>query len=188
VHRLIGVLHDFGDLEKLEGQLAIPEGLRFLPWSKVMPQLYDTIQGDRRGNWVFYGILVLVVALGVANTMTMAVMERTREFGVMMALGTSPYRLVAMVVCEAAWISALGAAAGLLVGGAANLVTARWGIPVGSEPISYGGLEISVMHAKNTFLAAVLSPALVLFSGIAASLLPAIRVARMKPVQAIREG
>jgi ABC-type antimicrobial peptide transport system permease subunit len=117
----------------------------------------------------------------------MTVFERTREFGVMMALGTSPGRIVGVVLGEALWLSLLGVSAGLALGVAANAVTQVWGIPVGEGPITYGGVSIETMHAANTFAAVFLAPAVVFASGVLAAVFPSVRAARLRPVDAIRE-
>jgi len=187
VHALVGIVKRIGEADGLAAELTLPGADELLSWKETLPALHQTIAGDRAGNWIFIGILLAVVALGVANTMTMVVMERTREFGVMMALGATRARVVGLVLTEAAWVTGLGAAVGLLVGIGANLITQRWGIPVASEPINYGGMTIAVMRARNDALAVVLGPGLVLAAGFLATLLPALRAARLVPAEALRE-
>jgi ABC-type lipoprotein release transport system permease subunit len=188
VHRIVGLVDTFSEARSLGDGLRLPHGLAFLTWEEVLPSLHTTIEQDRAGNWISLGILLAVVVLGVANTMTMVVMERTREFGLLMALGTSPARVLALVLCEASWVSGIGAGGGLLLGAAANLVAGRWGIPVGSEPMSYGGVTLDVMHAANTGMALALGPLLTLACGVLAALPPGLRAARLSPADAIREG
>ena len=153
-----------------------------------MPQLAQTIKSDRAGLWLFNLILLAVVALGVTNTISMAVIERSRELGVMSALGTTPARLVGIVLGEAAWLSIIGVGAGPAAGIGVHLPTLKWEIPIGSEPISYGGIEIASMHATNTVEAVIYWPAIILLFALIAALPPAIRTARMRPAEAIREG
>ena len=187
-HRLVGIVDDMDRLEAIGATLRLEPGQVFLPWKEVMPSLHQTIEGDRAVNWIFLGILLMVVALGIANTMTMVVMERTREFGVMMALGTSPLRVLILVLIEAFWVCGLGATLGLALGMGVNYITTFWGIPVASEPISYGGVIIEVMHAENNLFGSVLAPSMVLVCGLLAALFPAIRAARLRPAEALREG
>jgi len=188
VHKIVGVLKSISLADKLGGLLKLPEDLHYRGWKEVMPQLAQTIKSDRSGLWIFNLILLAVVALGVTNTMSMAVIERSRELGVMSALGTTPARLVGIVLGEAAWLSLIGVGTGLAAGIAVNLLTLKWEIPVASEPISYGGIEIASMHATNTVEAVLYWPAIILICALIASLPPAIRTARMRPADAIREG
>lgn len=191
VHRLVGAateLHRLGRVEAasgLGGQNG--DGVRFMGWERILPDLAGGMASKKGGMWVFSCIILITVLLGVSNTMMMSVMERTREFGVMMALGASPGRLMAVVLIEAAWVTALGTAGGLTIGVLANLATAYWGIPYPQGSVSFGGVVITEMTAANGFTGTVIFPALVMLSGLAAGLLPAWRVARLKPALAIRE-
>jgi ABC-type lipoprotein release transport system permease subunit len=185
-HRLIGRVTELTEVDLVGNSVSLGEGSVFLPWREVTPSLYNTIESDRAGLWIFLVILMAVTALGVANTMMMVVLERTREFGVMMALGTSPRRVVAMVLAEAAWLSAVSVVAGIVLGTIFIMLTWKWGIPVGPEPITYGGVEMSVMRAANTLDALIIAPLLIMASGIAAGVLPAMRAARLNPAEALR--
>ncbi len=187
VHRLVGLATSLGVIETVKRETTLSNGLTFLTWQEVMPSLDQTIRGDRAGLWVFVFIMLAVVVLGVTNTMMMAVLERTREFGVMMALGTTPGRIVGVVLSEAAWITLIGVLSGLIVGVIANLITLKWGIRLLDEPITYGGVVIEVMRARNTFDGNVVFPFLIFVSGLVAGLAPALRAARLKPAQALRQ-
>ncbi len=89
------------------------------------------------------GTLVLVLvfiaaAAGVANTMVMATFERTREFGMLLALGTHPARLMRLVVAESIALGLMGAVIGTSIGIVLVVVTHRTGIDyswlAGGEP------------------------------------------------------
>lgn len=188
IHRVVGAATSLNRLKKIERSVSLDPPLRFLPWQEVLPELNATIKGDRAGLWFFLFIILAVVLLGVSNTMMMTVMERTREFGVMMALGSSPGRVIRVIMSEAAWVTALGVGLGLAIGVAANLATAHWGLRIMDEPITYGGVVIDVMTSENTIIGNLIFPALIFTCGLAAGLLPALRAARLKPAAAIREG
>ena len=188
IHKIVGISTSISLVDELGSSLKLPGNLHYRGWKAVMPQLAQTIKSDRAGLWLFNLILLAVVALGVTNTISMAVIERSRELGVMSALGTTPARLVGIVLGEAAWLSIIGVGAGLAAGIGVNLLTLKWEIPIGSEPISYGGIEIASMHATNTVEAVIYWPAIILLFALIAALPPAIRTARMRPAEAIREG
>jgi ABC-type antimicrobial peptide transport system permease subunit len=134
-------------------------------------------------------ILLLIVTIGMVNTTLMGVMERMREFGVILALGATPARLKAMVLTEALLLGILAAVAGTLLGCLTSwyLVTVgidlRAFLPEGTE---YGGVVFDpVLRARwnpDAMLAfAVAIPAL----AVLASLYPAMRAGRIKPVRAL---
>ena len=133
-------------------------------------------------------VIVLVVLLGVSNSMAMSVLERTREFGVMMAIGTSPKRIIALTVWEAFWLSGLAVLLGTVFGLLTIHSLKDTGIPLGSEPIEFGGIMISHIKPITVVTATVTYPVVIFVSGMLAGVLPALRAARLEPVKAIREN
>jgi len=185
-HRVVGVVRRLEDLPDVEAEAKLADGLQFMKWSDVSPTLDHTIKSDRAGLWIFLAIIMAVVILGVVNTITMSVMERTRELGVLMALGTEPRGVVGLILCESAWTSLIGAAAGTGLGIAMNAITRIWGIPIIGGPITYGGVVIETMRAAETMTGDVIFPLIIFVSGLIAGLPPAVRAARLKPAAALR--
>lgn len=128
------------------------------------------------------GLALLVAALGVANTMMMAIYERTREIGVLKALGSSPREIRWLFTVEAALIGLLGGAAGLifgiLLGRLVDWIAHRYLV---NEGVTGVGL-LSVVPPWLS-LGALAFAALI---GIIAGLYPAARAARLDPVEALR--
>ena len=126
-------------------------------------------------------IALLVAVLGVANTIMMNVRERTREIGIMMAVGGDARDLQRLFVVESAALGALGGAAGLLVGGA--LATGLdWGINLYLSGLGVPSLtvfDLSAPIALATWGGAVLVSLL-------AGVVPARRAARVEPAEALR--
>ncbi len=186
VHRLVGLVRDIDRLEELKKGFQISPGDELLTWAEILPQLKQSIELDRGGLYITLAIILGVVLLGVGNTMMMAVLERTREFGVMLALGSTPGKLLLVMIGEAGWLTLLGVGAGTLCGSFLNYLTTIHPIPMGSEPQSYGGVMIHEMVALNGLMGNLYVPALILLCGMAAGLLPALRAARLNPARALR--
>ncbi len=133
-------------------------------------------------------ILALLAGFGVANTVLFSVLERTREFGVMIAVGMSPKRLARMVETE----SLLASAAGFLVGGAIGylllLVMSR-GITIGAQWAEMGGdfALPTTLYASASGWYWLASFSVVIVTGLVAAWYPARRAAALEPVEAIRE-
>jgi ABC-type lipoprotein release transport system permease subunit len=70
-------------------QLAPDSRLVVLDWEQLIPGLKQLIQTDMVQNWITYIALILIVTLSIMNTFLMSVLERTREFGIMLALGSA---------------------------------------------------------------------------------------------------
>lgn len=188
IHSLHGRLVDIDGVRSFAAGLALPPGLEVAPWTVVMPGLDETIRADRVGGDLFIGIILFVVVLGILNSMLMAVFERTRELGIMLAIGTAPRRLVAVIAAESAWMSAVGVALGVAGGLALIALLADSGIPLGDEPLDFGGVMLDRMVPVANLQSAVIFPLVIFVSGTLAGLWPARRAARLDPVRAIREA
>jgi ABC-type lipoprotein release transport system permease subunit len=165
-------------------------GLTVLPWHEALPQLAEYAAFYETEIYVMFAIMFAMVALGIVNTVLMSVLERQREFGVMLALGASPRTLATLVLAEAALLglvsTALGAAAGVLM---------NWPASVHGWDLTpyFGGKTVEVAgFALETVIKADLDPAkVVLFSvlafavTVAAAVYPALRAARSRPVDAL---
>ena len=154
---------------------------------------------DARPDYpILAGTLVLVLvflaaAAGVANTMVMATFERTREFGMLLALGTHPARLMRLVVVESIALGLIGAFIGTSIGVVLVLVTHRTGIDYswlaggGPSELSFAGLRWSLRFYPTLSVADVASAiAAVCVTSLLAATWPALRASRLQPVQALR--
>lgn len=97
-----------------------PHHLAVLPWQEVMSDLADFMAMDMGSNYVFQGIIFFLICFTILNTILMSVLERTREFATLLALGTPPGRLRGQIIVESALIGAIGALSGLALGGAVS--------------------------------------------------------------------
>ncbi len=93
-----------------------------LPWQRVLPELSTFMRIDKGANYVFQVLIIVMAMFTIFNTLLMSVLERKREFAVMLAVGTPPARVKAQVFVEAAIMGLLGVAIGLLLG-----ALAAWG-------------------------------------------------------------
>lgn len=86
-------------------------------WQEVMPEVASYIRMDRSSNWIFQAILLFLVLFTIFNTVSMSVLERRREFAILMAIGTRPGQLASVVFLESAFLGALGCLSGIVLGG-----------------------------------------------------------------------
>ncbi len=89
------------------------------PWEKVLPDLATYIRIDRGSNLVFQWIILFLIGFTIFNTLLMSVMERRREFAMLVALGTPLWRIRVQVLIEAGMTGLVGVALGLMLGGGA---------------------------------------------------------------------
>jgi putative ABC transport system permease protein len=129
-------------------------------------------------------VIVVIVVLSITNTVAMAVFERTREIGTLMALGIRPARVIEIFVLEALLIGVAGGGVGVMVGVAFCVaVNALGGIPVAPPPGATRGY-IAYLNLVPRVIAGSL--ALAILTALAGSLYPALRAARLAVAPALR--
>lgn len=165
-----------------------------IPWFEGRPDLYAFIAMKVGGGVVMVVIIALMVAAGIFNTVFVSVMERLREFGIMMAVGFSPAKLFRLVVYESVWLGVIGLAVAALVTIGPYLYLSRIGIDMGAYLGDAASTEISGVamatqlkfgiYPENTVRIVVLAFIAVVLAGI----YPAWRAGRVEPVESIRLG
>jgi ABC-type antimicrobial peptide transport system permease subunit len=132
-------------------------------------------------------VLVFVVTFSILNTFLMAVLERTREFGVLLALGTRAGFLGSVVMAESLLLLLLGLAVGLGLGVAASGVAAHYGIAFSSseELLAQWNLPARI-YPRLDLVSLIVGPAAVLVVTALAALFPLVRVRRLRPVDAMK--
>jgi putative ABC transport system permease protein len=172
---------------RVEELLPNGEALVVHDWDELLPGLTLGIQADFVSAWFMYGILIVLVAFSVLNTQLMSVLERTKEFGIVMSLGVTPGRLGRLVMLETTLMGIVGMLLGMVLGGALVLWLGRHGF-------TYPGLEEMAgkfnlpgrVYPELSAVGLLLGPMIVLVSSVAASLYPAVRLHWMEPVTAMR--
>ncbi len=167
--------------------LPAGEGLVVQDWDALQPGLKQAIQADIGSAFFMYAVLVVLVAFSVLNTQLMSVLERTREFGINLALGIAPGRLGRIVLLESGLMGLLG-----LVGGAAlGAVVTYW---FSVNGFSYPGMEELAasfnlparFYPQVTLPSLLIGPAVVFVFTLIAALYPALRLHWLEPVAAMR--
>jgi ABC-type lipoprotein release transport system permease subunit len=174
--------------EAIEPLVSVPKAAVF-DWQEVMPDLVLFVQMDNAGAYIFMGIIMVVVALGILNTVLMSVLERTREFGLMVALGMDPRRLLALVVLETTLLSLVSLGVGAILGFGAHLYFAAHGLDMGfasEEQLTMAGTVVdSVLYSELASGRVLLLVGIVFSVTLAVGIYPAIRASRVDPVRAI---
>jgi ABC-type lipoprotein release transport system permease subunit len=174
---------------KARVEALLPAGgeLVVLDWDQLQPGLRQAIRTDMVSAWFLYGVLVLLVAFSVLNTQLMSVLERTREFGVMLALGLGPGRLARLVAMETALLGGLGLVLGILFGTVLTLALARWGFTYpGMEEVARQFNLPARLYPRPGAAALLVGPGVVFAGALLAALYPALRLYRLQPVAAMR--
>jgi ABC-type lipoprotein release transport system permease subunit len=155
------------------------------PWQEFARSFYTAMKADKQGAWIMLFVIILIVAIGVLNTVLMTVLERTREYGVLRALGTPPADVFGLVVTEVLIMSLLSTFIGLIVSIPVNYFFSIHGVAM-PQPFSYGGVEFTHFYTELSAHSLYVPALTVSFSALAVSVFPALRAARVAPAQALR--
>ena len=193
VHEIVCTADSLFDVNKIKRLLKAnlcgekQRKIVVLDWKELLPGLVQGIQLDLASAVIFYFILVLVVAFSILNTFLMAILERKKEFGVMLALGVKPERLLKLVLMESSFLTLTGVVAGGAVGCFITLWFQTHGIDMAgaSEILKEYGMS-GIVYPKLSIVSALAGPLLVFVITICAALYPAFKVKKLVPVDAIR--
>jgi ABC-type lipoprotein release transport system permease subunit len=137
--------------------------------------------------FIFIGIIMLALAFGIINTMLMAILERTKELGMLMAIGMNRRRIFKMIMLETIFLTVVGAAVGMFSGWAITGALGKTGIHFtgwgeGFEAIGFAARVYPVVTAE--FL--IFTTIMVIATAIISSIWPARKALKLNPVEALR--
>ncbi len=194
VHELAVILSDPSYEEPVRGQITVMlgahPGIEAVNWERAMPNLANAIKLDYASQKFIFLIILLIVTIGVVNTLLMSVMERMREFGVILALGSKPMVLRGMIMLEALVLGLLAATLGTLLGSLATWYLVSVGINLADfvpETLEFGGVVFNPIMRASWSLGWMIQIALyVVGLTLLAALYPAIKAGRITPVEGMR--
>jgi ABC-type lipoprotein release transport system permease subunit len=189
------LLEDTEDTAAVTAQLKTKLGdagqeLEILPWQEALRELYEALVLDDNSMYMMMAIIFIIIALGIFNSVMMSVVERTREFGVMMALGTGGHKLLRLILLESLLLGLVAAFFGLVVGLLLHYWVASVGIDIGSmtggdyqfagvlmEGRIYSRLSVAIVSKWTAVVVGIV---------ILSAFYPAWRASRLRPVEAMR--
>ncbi len=165
----------------------IPGHLDVKTWAELMPEV--SLVTDSLDIFMIFFMVVVMVGLGfgIVNTMLMAILERIKEIGMLMAIGMSKLRVFRMILTETTLLSISGTIIGIFIAVFLTWISSKYGLDFsqwskGMEAIGYSTLVYPVLQLKMIFYTVVL----VVVTAVIASIFPAIKALRLNPAEAVR--
>jgi putative ABC transport system permease protein len=188
VHEIIVTVYDLKQVDEItcsiRNRLENPD-LEVHPWQEFAKSFYEAMRADQQGMWIMLVVIILIVAVGVLNTVLMSVLERRREYGLLKAVGTRPGQILQLVLAEVSLI-ALG---GILLG-AGLAVAANWFLSIHGItmpiPMSYGGADFTHLYTEVNARSLYIPAIAVFLSAVLVGIAPAVKASKTEPAVTMR--
>jgi ABC-type lipoprotein release transport system permease subunit len=174
--------------ESITGLRAVaPADARIASWHDLMPEVVQLVSLNHISMGIVIGLVLLILAFGISNTVVISVTDRTVEFAILKTLGVTPRGLSLLVVGETLTLVLTGAAAGLALGATAVGILASTGIDLSAWTSANQHFVASgIITPRATAEAFLLPVGVTLLCGVLASFAPARRAGSLRVVQALR--
>jgi len=171
-----------------EVKALIGNDLEVLNWRQLMPVISQFLETAQVQTWIMLLFTYIAVASVVLNAMLMSVFERIHEFGIMKAIGVTPWQVVKLIYAETLIQTFIASLLGLLLGAGLSHYLQIHGLDMSSmsDGMSFAGVALDPIWYAVLSLDSILMPVLFLFvMAMIAVIYPAIKVSLMRPVDAI---
>ncbi len=187
-HEIAINIDDSETLPMVESQVKeIATGEEVLNWKALSPEMNYLTEAMDMYMYIFIIIILLALLFGIINTMLMVVMERTKEIGMLMAVGMNKMRIFSMIVLESILLSITGGMVGIVIGA----LTSKYGEthPIDLSMWAQGYQQLGFDAFVYTSLDPVMLvnvTIMVMFTGVIAALYPAYKALKNDPADALR--
>jgi ABC-type lipoprotein release transport system permease subunit len=168
----------------------LPEGMAVHGWIEYVQDYIAASRGDNVSSRIMIIMLFLLAFIGIANTMLMAILERTKETGMLRALGMTDGQVLLAYVLEAGMVGLIGSIVGIALGCAANVPMVAHGIDYSEVASELGG---DFGYRIVAYFRSAWNPPVIALTGVvatisaaAAAILPTLRALRMPVTESLR--
>jgi len=188
VHEIAITVNKLKNVRKIAAKISNiidNKNLSVAPWQEFAKEFYRAMKADKGGMWISLCVIILVVAVGVLNTVLMAVLERFREYGVLKALGTRPKDIILLVLYETNILAFFCVIIGTLIGLAVNYYLSIHGFHL-SQTFTYGGMSFSEMRTEINLRSFTIPAITIFLTASFVGLFPALKAAKTEPSKTLR--
>lgn len=186
-HTIIVIAESVAASEKLAPQLA-RAGVRSLNWRDLQPEMVQMMEMKLIGTYVMFILVAIIVIFSVVNSFMMIIFERTREFGMLMAVGMRPHHIIIQLQIEALLVCLLGIILGLAITAVGVGILSKTGIAIpaqAAELLKSMAMPERMYPIFSVGALFIAIPVMVLGTQLAA-LIPGLRLRHMHAVDALR--
>lgn len=180
-------------LLRLQAEPAL-RGLEVIEWRALMPEMVMIMAVIGYSAYLVLALMLVAAVAGIANTVMMSTYERMQEFGMLLALGCTPGRIVRMILIEAVLIGVLGVLIGTLMGWGFNVFFHHVGIDMAAlggqnvKELAVGGLQLPLeIRTRMQPTDPIIGLVSVVIVSLGAALWPAVAAGRLDPMEAMRK-
>ncbi len=188
-HETVVLLKNDDDLPMVQTQLQrLFPAYHIESWKEISPETELMVKTTNQYSYIIMVIIMFALAFGIINTMLMAILERTREIGMMVALGTSKPRIFSLVLLETLFLTLAGTPIGILIGWLVTGYFGKHGLDLsgmGQEMMSSFGFG-TVIYTEFPMEKITGVMLIVFVTAIVSCLFPAIKALKLQPVEALR--
>ena len=187
-HEIALLLNNGEEVERIKAELQKKYAdLRVQSWKEIQPELGLMVEMMDKMMLIFLGIILLALAFGIINTMLMAVLERTKELGMLMSIGMTRMRVFKMILIETVLLTLTGGVVGMIISGIFIKITHARGIDLsivakGMESLGYESMVYPSITADYFIILTVM----IIVTGILSAIYPAKKALNINPAEAIK--
>ena len=157
-------------------------------WKEIAPELGYTVSVGDKMMFIFMGIIMLALGFGIVNTMMMAVLERTREIGMLMALGMNKFKIFIMILMETFFLILAGCPIGILLALVTIGITQRTGIDFSQYSDAYSSFGYSsIFYPCLSLRQFGMMLLLVVITAFVSALFPARKALQLNPAESLKK-
>ncbi|MBD3288980.1 FtsX-like permease family protein [candidate division KSB1 bacterium] len=188
IHEIAVIARELDQVDALTGKIADrldnPQ-LEVASWKEFAKSFYHAMQADVQGMWIMLFVIILIVAVGVLNTVLMSVLERRKEYGVLRAIGTKPRQIITLVLWEVSILALISVVIGIGLSSIINSSLSDQGFPL-PESFTYGGVEFAKMYSEVSARSLYIPTITVIITALLVSFFPALKAAHSEPAKEMR--
>jgi putative ABC transport system permease protein len=187
-HEIAVLLDDDRTCNDMQNKLSARyKNLDVKSWKEIMPEVSLVEESIDISMYLILGIILFALLFGIINTMLMAVLERVKELGMLMAVGMNKIRVFTMIMLETLLLAFTGSIIGIILGYLFTVLLMKTGIDLSAWGEAYErlGYDTVVYPVPDLFIAVKVT-IMVFVTGLVAAVYPAIKALKLRPAEALR--